>query len=143
MNDPIDILRSRQDGVTVPRIGVMIVVSVLIHLLALLGLPSMKVHLPSDSDLPENPGALTLRLAATVTAILLLVGTPIAWWLARSKAWWKGPVSAVVAMPLVLLVASLSGLILGLLGDGVPDLAASALLSVPLLALAVAWHRRG
>ena len=63
MNDPIDILRSRQDGVTVPRIGVMIAVSVLIHLLALLGLPSMKVHLPSDSDSPEKAGALTLRLA--------------------------------------------------------------------------------
>ncbi len=45
---------------------------------------------------------LTVRLAATVTAILLLIGTPIAWWLARSKAWWKGPVGAVVALPLVL-----------------------------------------
>ena len=45
---------------------------------------------------------LTVRLAATVTLILLIVGTPIAWWLARSKAWWKGPVGAVVALPLVL-----------------------------------------
>ena len=45
---------------------------------------------------------LTLRLASIVTLILLLLGTPIAWWLARSKAWWRGPVSAVVAMPLVL-----------------------------------------
>ncbi len=45
---------------------------------------------------------LTVRLAVTVTAILLLIGTPIAWWLARSKAWWKGPIAAVVAMPLVL-----------------------------------------
>lgn len=45
---------------------------------------------------------LTVRLAATVTAILLLIGTPIAWWLARCKAWWKGPVAAVVALPLVL-----------------------------------------
>lgn len=45
---------------------------------------------------------LTIRLAATVTAILLLIGTPIAWWLARSKAWWKGPIAAVVALPLVL-----------------------------------------
>ncbi len=45
---------------------------------------------------------LTLRLASIVTLILLLVGTPIAWWLARSKAWWKGPVGAVVALPLVL-----------------------------------------
>jgi molybdate transport system permease protein len=45
---------------------------------------------------------LTVRLAGIVTLILLLIGTPIAWWLARSRAWWKGPVSAVVAMPLVL-----------------------------------------
>lgn len=45
---------------------------------------------------------LTVRLASVVTLILLLVGTPMAWWLARSKAWWKGPVGAVVALPLVL-----------------------------------------
>lgn len=45
---------------------------------------------------------LTVRLAAIVTFILLLVGTPIAWWLARTKAWWKGPIGAVVALPLVL-----------------------------------------
>ncbi|WP_019864441.1 molybdate ABC transporter permease subunit [Methylovulum miyakonense] len=45
---------------------------------------------------------LTVRLAGIVTVILLLVGTPIAWWLARTKAWWKGPVGAVVALPLVL-----------------------------------------
>ncbi len=45
---------------------------------------------------------LTIRLAAIVTAILLVVGTPIAWWLARTKAWWKGPIGAVVALPLVL-----------------------------------------
>jgi molybdate transport system permease protein len=45
---------------------------------------------------------LTLQLATTVTAILLIVGTPIAWWLARTRSWWKGVVSAVVALPLVL-----------------------------------------
>ncbi|MFC7421762.1 molybdate ABC transporter permease subunit [Iodobacter arcticus] len=45
---------------------------------------------------------LTLRLAGMVTLILLIIGTPIAWWLARSKKWWKGPVAAVVALPLVL-----------------------------------------
>jgi molybdate transport system permease protein len=45
---------------------------------------------------------LTARLAGVVTLILLLIGTPIAWWLARSKNWWKGPITAVVAMPLVL-----------------------------------------
>jgi molybdate transport system permease protein len=45
---------------------------------------------------------LTVRLAGIVTLILLLVGTPIAWWLARSTAWWKAPIGAVVALPLVL-----------------------------------------
>jgi molybdate transport system permease protein len=45
---------------------------------------------------------LTVKLASTVTLLLLISGTPIAWWLARSRGWWKGPVSAVVAMPLVL-----------------------------------------
>jgi len=54
----------------------------------------------SDSDLQAI--WLTVRLAGIVTLILLLVGTPIAWWLARSSAWWKGPVGAVVALPLVL-----------------------------------------
>jgi len=45
---------------------------------------------------------LTLRLAGTVTLLLLLIGTPIAWWLARTGSWWKGPVSALVALPLIL-----------------------------------------
>jgi molybdate transport system permease protein len=45
---------------------------------------------------------LTIRLATVVTAILLIVGTPVAWWLARSRSWFKGPVGAVVALPLVL-----------------------------------------
>ena len=45
---------------------------------------------------------LTLELAGVVTALLLLIGTPIAWWLARTRSRWKGPVGAVVALPLVL-----------------------------------------
>lgn len=45
---------------------------------------------------------LTLKLAGVTTAILLVVGTPIAWWLARTRSWWKGPVGAVVALPIVL-----------------------------------------
>lgn len=54
----------------------------------------------SDGDLQAI--WLTIRLAGIVTLILLLIGTPIAWWLARTRAWWKGPVGAVVALPLVL-----------------------------------------
>lgn len=45
---------------------------------------------------------LTIRLATVVTFILLIIGTPLAWWLARTRSWWKGPVSAIVALPLVL-----------------------------------------
>ena len=45
---------------------------------------------------------LTLELATVTTAILLLIGTPLAWWLARSKARWKEAVAALVALPLVL-----------------------------------------
>ncbi len=45
---------------------------------------------------------LTLKLATVTTAILLVVGTPLAWWLARTHSWWKGPVGAVVALPIVL-----------------------------------------
>ena len=45
---------------------------------------------------------LTVRLAATVTAILLLIGTPLAWWLARTACCLRGAVGAVVALPLVL-----------------------------------------
>jgi molybdate transport system permease protein len=54
----------------------------------------------SDADLAAI--WLTLRLAAVTTALLLIIGTPIAWWLARTRSWWKGPVGAVVALPLVL-----------------------------------------
>jgi len=45
---------------------------------------------------------LTLVLALVVTVLLVLIGTPIAWWLARSKAPWKEAVAAVTALPLVL-----------------------------------------
>ena len=45
---------------------------------------------------------LTCKLAVVVTVILLLVGTPVAWWLARTRSWLKGPVGAVVALPIVL-----------------------------------------
>jgi molybdate transport system permease protein len=54
----------------------------------------------SQSDLEAI--TLTLRLATTVTLILLVVGTPIAWWLARTQSVFKGPVNALVALPLVL-----------------------------------------
>ncbi len=45
---------------------------------------------------------LTLELAAVSTAILLVLGTPLAWWLATTASRWKAVVGAVVALPLVL-----------------------------------------
>ena len=45
---------------------------------------------------------LTLKLASVVTVLLLAVGTPIAWWLARTHSRLKGAVGALVALPLVL-----------------------------------------
>jgi molybdate transport system permease protein len=56
--------------------------------------------MPDASDL----GAvwLTLKLAGFTTLVLLLIGTPVAWWLARTRSSWKGPVGAMVALPIVL-----------------------------------------
>jgi len=49
-----------------------------------------------------TPVSLTLVLATINTLILLVLGTPIAWWLARSTSRYRELVGAVVAMPLVL-----------------------------------------
>ena len=46
--------------------------------------------------------ALTLQTATLTTAILLLVGTPLAWWLARTRSRLKAPVAALVSLPFVL-----------------------------------------
>ena len=53
-------------------------------------------------DLYWSAVALTLKLAGLTTVLLLLLGTPLAWWLARTRSWLRGPVSALVALPLVL-----------------------------------------
>jgi len=45
---------------------------------------------------------LTLKLASLTTVILLLIGTPIALWLSRTQSRLRGPVGAMVALPLVL-----------------------------------------
>ncbi len=45
---------------------------------------------------------LTLKLATVVTLLLLIIGIPIAWWLARTRSAFKGIVGAVVALPMVL-----------------------------------------
>ena len=45
---------------------------------------------------------LTLKLSTVVTLILLVIGTPIAWWLVQTRSWLKRPIGALVALPLVL-----------------------------------------
>ncbi|MBI2771597.1 MAG: molybdate ABC transporter permease subunit [Burkholderiales bacterium] len=45
---------------------------------------------------------LTLKLAGLTTLVLLLLATPLAWWLARTASRWRAPIAAVVALPLVL-----------------------------------------
>lgn len=67
-----------------------------------------------------QPILLTLQLATLTTAILLVVGTPLAWWLARSGAWWKEAVATVVALPLVLPPTVLGFYLLTLLGPDGP-----------------------
>lgn len=45
---------------------------------------------------------LTLKLASVTTVLLLALCTPLAWWLAHTRSRWRGPIGAVVALPLVL-----------------------------------------
>jgi len=45
---------------------------------------------------------LTFKVASIATMFMLLIGTPLAWWLARTRSAWKGIINAVVALPLVL-----------------------------------------
>ncbi len=67
-----------------------------------------------------QPIILTLELAGLTTVILLILGTPLAWWLARSGAWWKEAVATVVALPLVLPPTVLGFYLLMLLGPNGP-----------------------
>ncbi|MEZ5786245.1 MAG: molybdate ABC transporter permease subunit [Xanthobacteraceae bacterium] len=67
-----------------------------------------------------QPVRLTIALAAVTTIILLAIGTPIAWWLARSKVWWKEAVATLVAMPLVLPPTVLGFYLLIMLGPSGP-----------------------
>ena len=64
--------------------------------------------------------ALTARLAALTTLLLLLLGTPIAWWLARSRSRLKHVVGAIVSLPLVLPPAVLGFYLLVLMGPQGP-----------------------
>lgn len=56
--------------------------------------------MPGEADLAAL--AITLKLAAATTVILLVLGTPLAWWMARTRWRFKYLLEAVVALPLVL-----------------------------------------
>jgi molybdate transport system permease protein len=63
---------------------------------------------------------LTFQVASLTTVLLLLLGTPLAWWLARTRSRWKGICNAVVALPLVLPPTVLGFYLLVLLGPNGP-----------------------
>ncbi|MCB1736179.1 MAG: molybdate ABC transporter permease subunit [Gammaproteobacteria bacterium] len=67
-----------------------------------------------------QPILLTGKLAATTTLLLLLTGTPLAWWLARTRHWMRHPIAAVVALPLVLPPTVIGFYLLVLLGPHGP-----------------------
>ena len=62
---------------------------------------------------------LSIKLASLST-LLLILGTPIAWWLARSRAWYKQVIASVVALPLVLPPTGIGFYLLLLLGPNGP-----------------------
>jgi molybdate transport system permease protein len=62
----------------------------------------------------------TLKLATLTTVILLLLGTPLAWWLARTRSGFKAPVSAIVALPMVLPPTVLGFYLLVMMGPDGP-----------------------
>jgi len=72
----------------------------------------------SDADLAAL--WLTLKLASTVTVLLFMIGTPLAWWLARGRSRWRRPLAAVVALPLVMPPTVLGFYLLLLLGPHGP-----------------------
>ena len=63
---------------------------------------------------------LTIELATISTAILLVLATPLAWWLARAQGWWTEIVASVVALPLVLPPTVLGFYLLVALGPSGP-----------------------
>lgn len=63
---------------------------------------------------------LTAKVASLATILMLLIGTPLAWWLARTTSPWKGLINALVAMPLVLPPTVLGFYLLVLMGPNGP-----------------------
>jgi len=74
--------------------------------------------MPTPADLTAV--LLTLKLAGVVALLLLLMGTPLAWWLARTHSSLKAPIGAFVALPLVLPPTVLGFYLLLLMGPNGP-----------------------
>ena len=76
---------------------------------------------------------LSLKLAGLVTLILLMIGTPLAWWLAHTRCRLKGVIEAVVALPLVLPPTVLGFYMLLLMGPNGPVGQLTQILGIGLL----------
>jgi molybdate transport system permease protein len=63
---------------------------------------------------------LTAKLATLTTLLLLVIATPLAWWLARSRGWGKEIVAAITALPIVLPPTVLGFYLLIALGPSSP-----------------------
>ncbi len=72
------------------------------------------------SDISLEPVWLSLQLATITTAILIVIATPLAWWLARTKSLLRAPMTALVTLPLVLPPSVLGFYILVALGPHGP-----------------------
>lgn len=87
--------------------------------------------------MPFSPEALqaiglTVKLASLTTLLLLIVATPLAWWLATTRSRWRAPVSALVTLPLVLPPTVLGFYLLVAMGPHGP---------LGQLAMALGWGR--
>jgi molybdate transport system permease protein len=74
---------------------------------------------------------ISLRLAALTTALLILLCTPLAWWLATGRSRWRTPINALVALPLVLPPTVLGFYLLVFLGPTGPLGRALAAVGLP------------
>ena len=72
------------------------------------------------TELDYSAIILTIELAALTTVVLLVICTPLAWALSQTRAWWKGPVSAVVTLPFVLPPTVLGFYLLVMMGPNGP-----------------------
>ncbi|MEY5099102.1 MAG: hypothetical protein RJA36_1821 [Pseudomonadota bacterium] len=81
--------------------------------------PSRPMSIPLDQDALQAV-RLTLELATLTTVALLLIATPLAWWLSQTRSRWRAPIGALVTLPLVLPPSVLGFYLLVALGPNGP-----------------------